>query len=48
MPENGIEKVTTQPSGSGGVQKMVKPFFEHPPSRELNRYENTSIHKFYG
>jgi hypothetical protein len=26
--------VTTQPTGGGGVQKMVSLFFEHPPSRE--------------
>jgi hypothetical protein len=25
--------VTTQLTGGGGVQKMMKPFFEHRPSR---------------
>jgi hypothetical protein len=24
---------TTQPTGGGGVQKMVKPFFEHHPPK---------------
>ena len=25
--------MTTQPTSGGGVHKMVKPFYEHPPSR---------------
>jgi hypothetical protein len=30
---NQIKNVITQPTGSGGVQKMVSSFFEHPTSK---------------